>query len=153
MGALADELAANREALLAVVSGMDASALSLPTRNAEWSVHDVLAHVLASDVSLMALLEGATEGRIPDAPLDAYDEDRAAWREAGLSTMVQQLIERGERWRELFAALPDHALDGPAHAWWMDGSTTLGAILEDYRTHDGEHGEDVRLAMEEAGRD
>jgi hypothetical protein len=60
-GQLQAQRAAEREALLVVVSDVDEQALTWPTRNPEWAVRDVLAHVLASDTDLISLLEAAAD--------------------------------------------------------------------------------------------
>ena len=79
------ELAANREALLAIVSKVDERALSLPTRNPEWSVRDVIAHVLASDADLIALLEPAGRAGAASVEGRSYEEherEMARWSDA-----------------------------------------------------------------------
>lgn len=147
-GQLHAELAAEREALLAVVSGVHEEALKWPTRNPEWTVRDVLAHVLASDADLIWLLEAA--GRSSTDPillrsLEQHQQEMARWADATPQAFADELRERGDRWRALLAALPVSVFAMPVDVWWSKG--TLGDIVGDWRGHDSQHGEDVRLAL------
>ncbi|MEX1253748.1 MAG: maleylpyruvate isomerase N-terminal domain-containing protein [Dehalococcoidia bacterium] len=149
-------LAANREALLAIVSQVDEGALSLPTRNAEWSVRDVIGHVLASDADLIALLEAAGQTGATSVEGGSHEEHQlgmAGWSDATPDALVDALRERSERWRALLASLPDEAWALPSQAWWTPAARALAEIVDDYRTHDAEHGEDVKLALEGARRE
>jgi hypothetical protein len=164
-------LAAEREALLAVVSDVDEQALARPTRNPEWTVRDVLAHVLASDADLISLVEAA--GR-PDTrtfrhpSLEGHQQEMARWAEATPQAFARELQQRGNRWRDLVVALPDSALGIPVSgSWWppatLSGSAAaipvgtsggvraLGEVVGDWRGHDSQHGEDVRLALAQGG--
>lgn len=149
-GQLQGELAAEREALLAVVSGVDEQALTWPTRNPEWAVRDVLAHVLASDADLISLVEGA--GLPSTTPLwgrslEEHQQEMARWADATPQMFAQQLQERSDRWRELLAALPGSAFVIPAAVYWAGGVRTLADVVADWRGHDRQHAEDVRLAL------
>ncbi len=164
------DLAADREALLAVVSGVDEEALGWPTRNPGWTVRDVLAHVLASDADLISLAEAA--GRpgtrtLRNPSLEGHQQEMARWAEATPQAFAQELRERGNRWRELLAALSVAALGIPVKGnWWppaalsdpavavpedtSGGVRALWDVITDWRghdSHDSQHGEDVRLAL------
>lgn len=140
------ELAADREALLEVAYGVDDAALTLPTRNAEWAVRDVLAHVLASDADLIWLFEAAADppSTPPQVTLEQHQQEMARWSGSTRDTFVQELGERASRWRALLDELPDSAL--AVQTWWKEG--TLGDVVADWREHDRQHAEDIRLALE-----
>jgi hypothetical protein len=163
---LQGDLADEREALLAVVSGVDQPALARPTRNPDWEVRDVLAHVLASDADLILLLEAA--GRpgsrtIAMPGLEGHQREMARWAGATPQAFGRELRELGDRWRELLAALPDAALSIPVSGnWWRQdalsgpasavpessgGVRKLFDVVADWRGHDAQHAEDVRLAL------
>jgi len=149
-GRLHAELTADREALLAVVSGVDEEALTWPTRNPGWTVRDVLAHVLASDTDLVSLLEAAARPGIRTLRvrgLEEHQRDMARWAEATPQVLAQELRERGDRWLALLAALPGSAFATPAQVWWAPAARALGDVVGDWRGHDREHAEDVRLAL------
>jgi hypothetical protein len=164
------ELVAEREALLAVVSDVDEQALAWPTRNPDWTVRDVLAHVVASDADLISLVEAAGRPgtrtlRMPS--LEEHQREMARWAEATPQAFAQELRERGNRWRDLLAALSVSALGIPVSGnWWPPAALsdsavavpedTSGAVrafwdvVTDWRghdSHDSQHGEDVRLAL------
>ena len=164
------DLAADREALLAVVSGVDEQALKWPTRNPGWTVRDVLVHVLAADADLISLVEAAGRPgtrtlRMPS--LEEHQREMARWAEASPQAFAQELRERGNRWRELLAALSVSALGIPVSGnWWPQaalsdsavavpedtsgGVRALWDVVTDWRghdSHDSQHGEDVRLAL------
>lgn len=165
-GRLAADLADEREALLAIAAGVAELALAWPTRNSGWTVRDVLAHVLASDADLIALLEAAVHpgpATLAHPSAEQHQGEMARWAEATPGAFVHDLRERAERWRELLVALPGSALAIPVSgAWWppsalsggpsdipggSDGTRALGDVLADWRGHDAQHAEDVRLAL------
>lgn len=149
-GRLHVELTADREALLAVVSGVHDEALTWPTRNAEWAVRDVLAHVLASDTDLILLVEAAGRSSTDHLQLPGLEEhqrEMASWIDATPQAFVEQLRERGARWRALLAALPHSAFVIPAAVYWTGAPRALGDVVADWRGHDAQHAEDVRLAL------
>jgi hypothetical protein len=148
------ELVAEREELLAIVSGVEQRAHAWPTRNPDWAVRDVLAHVLASDKDLIEALEAA--GRSSGGTLrlrgeQAHRQEMAGWTEARAEAIAEELRLRGERWRELLGALPGQAFATPVDAWWA--VRTLGDFVASYRGHDRQHGRDVRLALAQGGAD
>ena len=147
---LQDGLAAEREALLAVVAGVDEQALTWPTRNPEWTVRDVLAHVLASDADLIWLLEAAHHSSTRPLRLESleqHQQEMARWADATPKMFSQQLQERSDHWRELLAALPGSAFVIPATVYWAGPARTLADAIADWRGHDQQHAEDVRLAL------
>jgi hypothetical protein len=100
-------LANEREVLLAIVSGVGEQALPWRTRNPDWTVRDLLAHILASDADLIWLLEEALRAgtdalRMPG--LEGHQREMAHWAEATPQGFAQELRERGNRWRELRGA-------------------------------------------------
>jgi Mycothiol maleylpyruvate isomerase N-terminal domain len=162
---LQSDLAVEREALLAAVSDVDESALTRPTRNPEWTVRDVLAHVLASDADLIALVEAAgspTTVTIRMPGPKQHQREMARWSTAIPRSFSQELRARGDRWVELLGDLrspswalpvlgnwwPQDALSGSASETPANGGTRpLGDVVADWRGHDAQHGEDVRLAV------
>jgi uncharacterized protein (TIGR03083 family) len=145
------ELATNREALLAIVEQVDDEALLLPTRNEGWSVRDVIAHVLASDADLVALVEAAgvrNVAQVEGRSRAEHEREMARWADATAGALVEALRKQGDLWCRLLDALPEGAWALPTQAWWTPAATVLGETIEDYRTHDVEHGEDVRLALD-----
>ena len=144
------DLAAEREALLAVVSGVDEQALAWPTRNPGWTVRDVLAHVLASDADLISLLEVAGSSSthpLRTGSVEQHEQEMAGWADAAPQALAEELQQRGDRWRALLAALPGSAFTIPVDAFWSGGVRTLRDVVADWRGHYPQHGEDVRLAL------
>ena len=143
------ELAADRDALLAIVSGIDDKSLALETRNAGWAVRDVLAHVIAVDTELIATLEAAVDegSRVNERSMEEYESEIARWVAATASVLVQELQARGERWRGLLSKVPASGLDEAAGVWWTKGM--LRDVVESWRDHDKQHAEDVRLSLEQ----
>ena len=165
-GRLHAELTAEREALLTVVSGADEEALAWPTRNPGWTVRDVLAHVLASDADLISLLEAAgrpTTRTLRMPGLEEHQREMARWTEAAPQALAREVRERGDRWQALLAALSGSALAIPVSGnWWpppalsdspsavpesSSGARVLADVVADWRGHDTQHSEDVRVAL------
>jgi hypothetical protein len=148
--ALPGDLVAEREALLTVACHLDDSMLALPTRNAGWMVRDVIAHELASDADLIALLVAGSEPaavRIQGRSHGEHQQEMVRWAAATADELLIALKERRDEWRALLQALPHDTLTLPAETWWTPKPTALGDVLDDYRTHDREHAEDIRLAL------
>ena len=142
------ELVADRETLLAMVSPVQQRDFARASRNPEWSLRDVLAHVLAVDSDLISLLEAADRSRadsLGSRSVEAYEREIARWANASGQELAAGLRQRGDRWRELLTGLPGSAFAKPAVVWWMDG--TLTEVVGSWREHDRQHGEDVRLAL------
>ena len=148
------------------MAGVDEQALSWPTRNAGWTVRDVLAHVLASDADLIALLAEAARsgtGGIRMPGLQEHQREMDRWAEATPRSFARDLRKRGSRWRELLTAPPNSALAITVSGnWWpqnaLSGSASstpeesggvrpLADVVADWRGHDAQHTEDVRLAL------
>lgn len=143
------ELVADRDALLAIVSGIDDKSLALETRNPGWAVRDVLAHVVAVDTELVSTLETAVDRGSPkERSMQEYESEIERWVGASARTLVQELRARGERWRELLNQMPPSGLDEAAKVWWTKG--TLRDVLASWRDHDEQHSEDVRLSLNRA---
>ncbi len=145
------ELAADREALLAVASGVDGQDLARHTRNPGGAVRDVRAHVLASDADLISLLEAAGNSiaePIRINSLEQHQEEMARWMDATPQALAQELRERGDRWRKLLAASPPSAFAiTVGTSGWIKGAKRLLDVIGDWRGHDSQHAEDVRLAL------
>jgi hypothetical protein len=148
---LRTELAADREALLAVAFGVVERDLARHTRNPGWAVRDVLAHVLASDADLISLLEAAENSSadpIRISSLEQHQEEMARWIDATPQALAHELRERGDRWRKLLAALPPSAFEiTVGTSGWIKGAKRLFDVIGDWRGHDSQHGEDVNLAL------
>ncbi len=147
------ELAADRDALLAIVSGMDDESLALETRNPGWVVRDVLAHVVAVDTELISTLEAAVDrsSRPNERSMEEYEHEIERWVRATAGMLTQELQARGERWRGLLSQVPLSGLDEAAGVWWTKG--TLRDVLASWRDHDKQHSEDVRLSLEQSRGD
>jgi len=146
------QLVEDRETLLATGSGFAGRKLSWPTRNPDWTVRDVLAHVLASDLDLIALLEAAGDpGADPilARSLEEHERETARWMYATPEAMAGELRERGVRWRELLDALPGPATEILVSAHWIEGERKLLDVAGDWPEHYSLHAEDVRLALAE----
>jgi len=145
------ELVGNREALLAIASDVDEQGLARPTRNPGWTVRDVLAHVLASDADLIALLELAGDPGTDPLQVHSFEEherEMARWMDATPQALAQELRERGDRWRELLAALPRSASEILVGASaWIESERKLLDVVGDWPDHYSLHTEDVRLAL------
>ncbi len=145
------DLAASREALLAVAERVRGDHLPRPTRNPGWTMAHVLAHVLAADADLAHLLETASTeagAEMPDS--NAHERQTARWLSAAPDALVEELRRRGARWRDLLASLPVEGLGRPVRG--MQEGATVGATAAEWRGHDDVHAEDVRLAISETGR-
>ncbi len=114
----------------------------------------VLAHVLACDADLIELL-GAV-GRPGPAPPSGprrgeHEQEAARWSSAECDALAGELRQRSERWRALLEGLEDAAFAMPARIWWRTEAAPLLEVAADWRGHDSQHAEDVRLAVEARG--
>jgi hypothetical protein len=146
----ADALMEARAALLDVARTIRPEDLHRRTRNPEWRVGDVLAHVLASDADLISLLRAA--GGAPDATAhetkSAHDDEMAAWRTETVDAIIAELRTRSTLWHAMIEDTRAIALGTPQRAWWLEEERPLAEIFRDFLTHDDEHTQDIRLALQ-----
>jgi len=139
-------LATGRQSLLATLETVDDTSLAKPTRNAEWTVRDVLAHVLASDVDLIWMLETARETVTGAARHHVdHEAEMARWADADVIAIRRAAREFGDCWQHLLAVMLTSAATTHVEIWWRTGQ--LGDVLNDYLDHDSQHADDIRLAL------
>ena len=142
---LLTSLVADRQALLATVQDADEQDLQQSTRNPGWTVQHVLAHVLAADADLIAILEAAsragTHTHVPST--GEHEREMATWMTATLRAISSELGNRSERWEQLTIALGETSF-----AATVGGrKSTVGDLIADWQGHDVQHKEDVQLAV------
>jgi hypothetical protein len=80
--------------------------LAGPTRNEGRMVRDEMAHVIASDVDLIPLLEAARDAREVHLDEQRHNDETSRWADATPQAFVEALHRGAARWRGLLASLP-----------------------------------------------
>ncbi len=88
-------MSAERAALLDLVDGLDRTEWDRPTPCPPWTVHDLVAHVLASDLGLLSR---------------ARDSEQRGWIDATGTELAVLLAERNQQWIDACAPLSGHVL-------------------------------------------
>ena len=147
---LGDSAAEARNAVLALVDGLDAETFARPTANEGWSVKDTLAHLASIEARVRLMIQIVLEGGVwtgTRIDLDAYNarcvDERRAWTPAAV---VAELRETGQATSELFARLTTEQLD---HEWQhpIFGTMTIERTAGIVRGHLRGHTEELRAAL------
>jgi uncharacterized protein (TIGR03083 family) len=154
---VADLFPAERAALLDLLGDLTQDQWALPTSCAGWSVHDVVAHLLADD---LGKLSGGRDGHAGDPPwagedlLTFINRRNAAWvgamRRLSPRVLCDLLAWSGPPVAAYFGALDPFAMGGPV-SWagpqpapvWLD-------IAREY-TERWHHQQHIRAAVGRAG--
>jgi uncharacterized protein (TIGR03083 family) len=148
---LRDEAEEARNAVLALVDGLDAETFARPTANAGWSVKDTLAHLASIEARVRLMIQTVLEGGVwsgTRADLDAYNarcvDERRSWTPAAV---VAELRETGQATSGLFARLTPEQLD---HEWQhpIFGPMTIERTAGIVRGHLRSHTEELQAALQ-----
>ena len=145
-------MAEGRKQLNEAIQGLPEEAYDEPGVVGEWSVKDVLSHLLAWEAELIKLLWQAKNGQKPTSAqvtVKSVDEQNADWFQemherpvervlADFETIRQQSLRRVE-------GFSDRDLTDPARYPWLKGRPLWQWIAGDTFEHDEEHGEQIRV--------
>ena len=148
---LQDEAAAARDAVLALVDGLNSEQLDRPTTNEGWSVKDTLAHLGSIEARVRLMVQTVLDGGVwtgDRADLDAYNARYVAERRSWSGdAVIAELRQSGQETAAVFARLTpahldhqwDHPIFGP-----MTIERTAGIIARHLRSH----AEELRAALQ-----
>jgi len=136
-----------------VLSSLSAAQITAPAFIGDYSIKDVLAHLMAWQTRSVARLQAARAGRAPvypdwpvqpaPDPLDNSDEINA-WINATYRDRPWADVHRG--WSgvyrsllELAEAIPEKDLLDPAKYAWMEGQPLMAVLQGTYEHHHDDH--------------
>ncbi|HEU4322998.1 MAG TPA: DinB family protein [Roseiflexaceae bacterium] len=157
MTTLIDELDAARADLLASFAGLDETALDRKGLVGEWSVKNVLAHIVGWEVWVIEMLQTRLAGGdLPDhlraAAADEHAFNAAQVAEREELTPDEQLMELERTRDELLAllrGLDPARLDDP-RPWPSARSSVADYLRASLIHHDQEHAAYLRAALDES---
>jgi hypothetical protein len=145
--ALEDE----REKFLDAIEGLSDEALQEPGMVGEWSVKDVLSHLIAWEAELVKLLWQAKQGIDPGSAHfggKSVDELNAAWYAEFQARPLEQVqadfqAVRRQTERRVEAFL-DKDLNDPGRYPWLEGHPLWEWVAGDSFEHEAEHAAQIR---------
>jgi uncharacterized damage-inducible protein DinB len=149
-GTLAEELQRERAALLRQAAGLDASLLRLRPADEDWSIIEVLAHLI--DVDRHWLAQALALRDDPRHVFVPFDDDRwkrehSEVRTAGIATIRQALDASHREVVETVAALaPAELLRAGIHP--RGHAYTVAAVFERFPAHDRNHAQQIAAIRE-----
>lgn len=121
-----------------LVRSLDSHQLHTPTRCAEWTVADVVGHVVGTMVDI-------TQGRLDGQGTPAVTERQAKERSGrSAEQLVDELVGATPALSTLLGSLPESSWDGPSIT---DPSYSLGFAVEAIWFDAYLHGDDIRAAV------
>jgi len=139
--AIADLVAAAHATLLDVFSGVDDVRANMhPPGEGEWSLRDLMLHVITAESATVALVNRLSSGTVPRE--GAPDRVLAMSREdtgAPFAVLVDELREVNRRMLDAIAAIPESAdlSVTPNHPFFGPLNVREWAAFQ--RVHDGDH--------------
>lgn len=156
MTTLIDELGLARANLLASFAGLDEASLDRKALVGEWSVKNVLAHIVGWEVWVIEMLQTRLAGAEPREHLGTATADEHAFNAAQVAereelTPDEQLMELERTRDELLAllrGLDPARLENPQP--WPGARSSIAALLRSSLIqHDQEHAAYLRAALDE----
>jgi len=153
--ALEDE----REKFLDAIEGLSDEALQEPGMVGEWSVKDVVSHLIAWEAELVKLLWQAKQGIDPGSAhfgSKSVDELNAAWYtefQARPLEQVQADFQAVRRQTERrVEAFSDNDLNDPGRYPWLKGHPLWEWVAGDSFEHEAEHTAQIRARRGQMGQ-
>ena len=138
-----------RELLLLAAAALDDTSIVASTENPQWRVHDILAHVAASERGMLRLggrfLAG---GELPAGfSLDTWNQRQVEKRrQAGVEELLSELAaSRAETW-----SLLDRLSEAELDVWGLHPAglhTTVAGLFLTIANHELDHGNEIRTAV------
>ena len=148
---LLQELVASRIDILKAIENLPDNLLDLPGVAGNWSIKDIMAHLLMWEAETIRLLY-QTRNNI--RPVTAHfspkseDELNATWVSASKERTLDQVLEDffaiREQTLQQVDSFSDKELNNPDKFSWLKGKSLVG-LLEDYLVkHDREHAAQIQ---------
>src|SRR5262245_22456078 len=145
----------SRKTLLAALDGLPDEALEQPGVVEDWSVKDVLSHLIAWEAELVKLLVQAWQGWRPGF-LDLGDTDalNLKWYKENKDRPLDRVMAdfhgvRKQTVRQV-ERFSDRELGDPKFYKWLDGRPLSGWIAAETYEHEAEHAEHIRRWREKS---
>ncbi len=146
-----EELDRVREELLVTIEPLPDEALLQPGVMDDWTMADILAHLVAWESEMVTALlridQGKTPTRLVDAFADVDDYNARRYREnkgRDLDRIFEDLIGVRVQLEDWLAEFSDKELNDPQRYNWSKGLPLWHIIAENSFRHEAEHMPDIR---------
>jgi hypothetical protein len=140
------ELAESREAFMAAIEGLDEEAMLQPGAAGDWSVKDVMAHLMMWEAQLVTYLFRTQAGNKPNTVHfggEPVEQINARWHAQNVDRPLEAVLEDFEGVRaqtiRRVEAFSEKQLNDPQAFPWLGGKPLWEWVLEDSAGHDREH--------------
>jgi hypothetical protein len=149
---LLDNMQRGYAALEAVLTPLDQDQVTTAGVNGDWSIKDILAHIVTWQQVLVDRLQAATRGEKPATLLDGTEEEvdrlNAQFYEESKGRPFAQVLAdfRTSYWQivEIVQTISDEELTDPHRFAWMGGEPLWRLIAGDTYGHYPEHIESIQ---------
>jgi hypothetical protein len=152
--ALEDE----REKFLDAIEGLSDEAIQEPGVIGEWSVKDILSHLIAWEAEQVKLLWQAKQGVQPSSvhfSNQSVDELNTAWYEEFHTRPLERILSDFQAVRKQTErrvdAFSDNDLNDPQRYVWLEGFPLWEWVANDSFKHEAEHAAQIRAWREQKG--
>lgn len=148
---LLTELERSRAAFSTLIAPLTPQQMLQPTLPGQWTVKDLLVHLMLWEAELIKLLFQATQGRTPKTILTSTEPDEqinARWYEQHKDRPLAQVLKdfkaiRPQTIRRV-QALTDQDLADPSRYKWLNNRPLWKWIVESTIEHEQEHAADLK---------
>jgi hypothetical protein len=148
---LLEKLEQSRADFLELLEPLTETELVAPLLPGEWSVKDVLVHLMLWEAELIKLLFQTQQGRVPHTILNSQESDEqvnARWYVQHKDRSLEQALKDFDLIRDQtirrVEAFADRDLSDPRRYQWLQGKPLWQWIVESTIEHEEEHAPDLR---------
>jgi hypothetical protein len=139
-------LESSRIAFMDAIEDLSEDQLTQPGICGEWSIKDLMAHLLMWEAETIKLLFQVQQGKVPTTVHLSQlsdDEQNALWRQQIQNRPLQAVLDdfhaiRAQTIRQI-QAISEERLSNPKLFPWLKGKTLTELILHSISQHDDEH--------------
>ena len=154
---LLEELRAGRERLEATLARVSEEQLTAPGAIGDWSVKDLLAHLIFWEQTPVRALRAEARGERGELPSDESVDQLnaravAERRERPPAEVLAEFERSYHELLEVIAPLSDAELNDPSRYAWTEGKPLWRIIAGESYLHYREHDEEIRAWLDRTGR-
>ena len=147
-----ENLAAERQALLGFIENLSDDDWTRPTINDPWTVRDVLAHLVGSEVSQHGLIQMWLDGNTtmnPEFDIDRWNVGQLRRRQGrSVPQLLDDLAVTRQETLKLLDGLSEEELDIIGEHPFSGAGTSIEQVIRGLYHHERLHLGDIRLALE-----
>lgn len=155
---LLDSIRSERGLLEATLSEVDVEQMEQPGVEGDWSVKDVVAHIVAWEQRMVGWVAAALRGEVPEVPRtwdDVHRVNEQIYRENRDRALCDVLADLPRSYQEALRAAEDVSEDDlvdPDRFGWRAGEPLWKMVAANTSWHYREHCQSLRAWLDQPGR-